>query len=367
MAIYKIFPSKDASIYTEYPSMNTGIDEILECSLYIKDITLEISRFLIQFSDKEIKDIIENQIKNQEFKAYVKLFASNVESINSNTKILTYPIAEDWEMGYGKYLDKKPNIKGVSWFRTDSLTKWTTSSFAPNTTASFPDSIPGGGVWYTNFSSSQSLSYNEPVDLSIDITEIVKNWYSGSIPNYGLIFKQPEYSELEDFSAERTSILRYFSLDTNTIYPPCLEFRWDDSVYTTGSSLIIPYSDNIISITNNKGLYNSDEVINFTIASAPKYPMRTFTTSSLFVTNYLLPETSYYGIQDSQTKQMVIDFDKNYTKISSDGVKNYFTIYMKGLEPERRYNILIKIILNNGETLIYDKKISFKVVNYNGG
>jgi len=30
MAVYKIFPTKDASIYSYYPSKNTGIDEILD-------------------------------------------------------------------------------------------------------------------------------------------------------------------------------------------------------------------------------------------------------------------------------------------------------------------------------------------------
>ena len=30
MAVYKLFPSKDASIYSFYPTMNTGIDSIIE-------------------------------------------------------------------------------------------------------------------------------------------------------------------------------------------------------------------------------------------------------------------------------------------------------------------------------------------------
>jgi hypothetical protein len=37
MGIYKIYPSKDATLYSEYPSMNTGLDEIIEASTYLKD------------------------------------------------------------------------------------------------------------------------------------------------------------------------------------------------------------------------------------------------------------------------------------------------------------------------------------------
>ena len=30
MAVYKIFPSSDATLYSKFPAQNTGLDEILE-------------------------------------------------------------------------------------------------------------------------------------------------------------------------------------------------------------------------------------------------------------------------------------------------------------------------------------------------
>jgi len=32
MAVYKLFPTKDATLYSYYPAMNTGLDAILEAS-----------------------------------------------------------------------------------------------------------------------------------------------------------------------------------------------------------------------------------------------------------------------------------------------------------------------------------------------
>jgi hypothetical protein len=32
MAIYKIFPTQDATLYSAYPTMNTGLNAILETS-----------------------------------------------------------------------------------------------------------------------------------------------------------------------------------------------------------------------------------------------------------------------------------------------------------------------------------------------
>ncbi len=37
MAVYKLFPTKDSSIYSKSGSMNTGIDEILDASTYIEE------------------------------------------------------------------------------------------------------------------------------------------------------------------------------------------------------------------------------------------------------------------------------------------------------------------------------------------
>ena len=62
MAIYKITPEKDATLYTEYPSMNTGIDAILEASTYLKDSNAQTSRYLIKFSQTEINNIFDTHI-----------------------------------------------------------------------------------------------------------------------------------------------------------------------------------------------------------------------------------------------------------------------------------------------------------------
>jgi hypothetical protein len=62
------------------------------------------------------------------------------------------------------------------------------------------------------------------------------------------------------------------------------------------------------------------------------------------------------------TDEFVINFDTQYTQISSDINGNYFDVYMNGLEPERYYKILIKTIID-GSTLIFDDHYYFKIVN----
>ena len=82
MAVYKLFPEKDATIYSEYELKNTGIDEILELDLAFNSDTptgvsssliTETSRYLLKFPDSGISDIIDNKISGAGYKAYLKL------------------------------------------------------------------------------------------------------------------------------------------------------------------------------------------------------------------------------------------------------------------------------------------------------
>ena len=57
MAVYKIFPEKDATMYSLFPNMNTGMDEIIEATETVfaySDPNPQTSRFLIKFSNDDL-------------------------------------------------------------------------------------------------------------------------------------------------------------------------------------------------------------------------------------------------------------------------------------------------------------------------
>jgi len=256
-------------------------------------------------------------------------------------------------MGTGKYLDNPAIFNGVSWYSTASYTgssnNWTNASFYIT---------PGGGSW-TSPAVTQSFSYNDSKDIEVKVTSIFSNWSSGQ-NNYGILIKHS--SSLENRS-DSYIVLNYFSIDTRTIFPPCLEMRWDDSVYNTGSLQVIGNSNTILNIANNP-LYikNKTEKYTFRISARDKYPVRTFSTASIYTVNKALPSSSYWAIQDVKTEDMIIDFDNSYTKISCDTNGSYFDIYVNGLEPERYYKVLIKSVLNSGETVVSDGDCIFKII-----
>lgn len=389
MSVYKLFPEKDATIYSAYPAQNTGMDEILEVSTTYTPNSPQVSRFLIQFSTTEFTNFINNTISgsvtdatgslltsSKAFEADLRCFIADVSGLNTDTTLEVFPLFESWNMGTGKAHDTPTTGNGCSWkYRLFSGSgEWTSPDALPdNVSSNYSSSNPGGGTWYSstinidgqniNVTGSQVLSYANDKDIKIDVTNPIKIWYSGSYTNHGFIVKQSNEDEFKS-DLSKVATIKYFSIDTHTIYPPCLDIKWRDWVFDTGSSTntIIDTPNIVASLAENKGQYRRDSIQKFYINCRPQYPERAFKTTSLYTTNYYLPTSSYYAVKDLDTNEFIIDFDNDYTQISADENGSYFKLYMNGLEPERYYQILVKTEIG-GNTLVLDDNYYFKVIN----
>lgn len=374
MAVYKIFPTADTTLYSGYLTMNTGLDEILETSTNFKIGELQsdgqypqASRFLIKFDTSEIQDVVNGKTAGTSWAANLRCFVAKATGLSGTTTVAVNAVAESWNMGTGRYLDRPENQNGASWRWRDysGSTAWTTSGYSSGITGSFnvtnnPTSA-GGGVWYTGSQVSQTFDYYSDLDLNIDVTSIVRSWYTGSLNNYGFIVRQTQSQEfINDINAQVE--LKYFSRDTHTIYPPCLEFKWNDYVYNTGSLEVLQTTPATLAVAQNPGVFYSSSVNVFRVNARPTYPPRTWVTGSWYTINYALPSSSYYAVKDLDTDEYVVNFDPTYTKISCDNQGSYFTLYMNGLEPERYYKLLIQTTVN-GSTLVFDNNYHFKIVN----
>jgi hypothetical protein len=380
MAIYKLFPTKDSTLYSGYPQMNTGLDSIIEATtdFLINSPNQEegslpqASRFLVQFDLDEILNVIDVIASGSSTKSFLRVYSANARGLTSDTTILVNAVGQNWDMGSGEYL-LNPLVKdGCSWnFRLSSGSgTWTTNTPSLGITGSFEGSSgnDGGGAWYTasvapSMSISQSFSFYSNLDINTEVTSIVSNWSSSTFVNYGFIVRQSESQEFVNDVNQQTE-LKFFSRDTNTIYPPQLEIKWDDSIFSTGSSLTteLVTTNALLSLSNNKEHYYPEEIAKLKINAIEKFPARTYLTSSGYTKNFYLPSaSSLYAIKDSKTNEYVIDFDPSFTKISADENSSFFNLYMNGLEPERYYTALIQITIN-GETRIFDTDLEFKVI-----
>lgn len=366
MAVYKIFPSSDATIYSKYPAQNTGLDEILEVAVKNSDNPAnslvagvsttstydDLRRSLIKFSDSDLDKI--KSFATGSWKAGLKLYLANAENLSTTYNLEIRQVSQSWDMGTGQFGDSPETRNGVCWYSTSS---YFTSASSWATVPQQYFMTPGGGSWTGSYYASQSFNNNSAKDVNADVSNIVNSWFSGS-QNNGFIVKFPNL--IESSSASYIGV-SFFSVDTHTIYPPALEMKWDDSSYT-GSLSEISDSNFVVTIGNNQGTYKTQtEKVKFRINARDKYPARVFITSSFYTINKRLPQTTYWAIQDLKTTDMIVDFDTDYTKVSYDQNGSFASLYLNGLEPERYYKLLVKTTLPTGETIDVDNDCIFKI------
>ena len=386
MAYYSIFPEKDATIYS-HPNrtgLNTGRDEILEL-LEEKDSNKEIyypSRFLIKFKNTEIKDVIENKltgiaraVKNETCQVCLEVFSTEHKALHTDHIIQVQAISQSWDEGTGRFKNNPSSSNGCTWeMRTDTGSSaraiWATSSFAANSTGSSCDfMISGGGTWWTgtNYTADTSFSNADNLDINVNVTKFIQYFsasffqgatYPTGIENEGFLIKKPEPTECD--ASASFGELQYFSSDTHTIYPPKLTFKWDDSSYSH-SGTTLTSGDIFLSLYNNKAEFQRKSKQRFRLTTRKRYPDRTFTTSSNYLDIQYLPSSSYYGLRDATTDEIIIPFDTKFTKLSADSDGMYFDLFMEGLQPERYYKLMFRVDNNDGIN-IYDEDYFFKVI-----
>ena len=382
MAVLKIFPDKDATLYSLFPNMNTGLDEIVEATETVfaySDPNPQTSRFLIQFANEDLASAISlipqslfnsgSTTSTGSWNAKLQCFIATATGLSVTTSIDCFPAAQTWDMGTGRYLDEPISTDGCSWIWAgySGSTIW---SAPVGATSSFTSSVPaGGGVWYTGsqYTSSVTFSYRTNKDINLDVTNTVKAWTtsSGTVPttkllNYGFLLKQRlEFVDNKNYQPE----LKYFSVDTNTIYPPALQISWNDFTYITSSNIpVLNTLPATITLAQNPGVFYSESINRFRINARPEYPVQLWQTESVYLNNYYLPTASYYAIKDLETNEYIVDFDPIYTKLSADTTSSYFDMYMNFLQPERYYTILIQSTINNS-TIVFNDQYYFKVIN----
>tara|TARA_R110001606_G_scaffold352769_3_gene503209 strand:+ start:2456 stop:3889 length:1434 start_codon:yes stop_codon:yes gene_type:complete len=476
MAVYKLFPLQDTTIYSFYPNMNTGIDAMIEVGNLNVNINPvpQVFRYLIEFDQNEINTVVDTVVKSAQFSSSLKCYVANAQGIDFNTNLEIYPVSGSWNNGTGTYLDIPFTTNGCSWnYRLyegagewDSIgslkiganlsftgggtpndatfsgnitdvggqstanitivanggvftsitvnssdSTWnevdtvlliasdlTTLGFTGNLTpitiditqdvidygepyvTAYYSGSTGGGNWYTGsldsnmqIEVSQSFKQRSKKDLDVNVTDIVQTWYSSSknatgagvtfttMSNDGFIVKWEDAIEFSSVDAIQP-IIQFYSVDTNTIFPPVLEIKWDDQLFNTGSLPPMTTSDLFVALDNNPGVFYSESINRFRLNCRPDYPTRVFMTQSIDTINHYLPKGSMWAIKDLDTNEFIVDFDPEFTKISCDAKSNYFDVYMAGLQPERYYKILIQTSIS-GSTIVKDDNYYFKIVN----
>lgn len=333
------YPQSDASIYREFPTRNTGLDEILEVGTTSNGT--QAVRSLIQFDITNLSASVAIGDVNPSSQFELILYIANATDLNAGQMIEGKIVSQSWIEGTGYfYQEVLQAADGVTWKNAKSGSLW---AITGSTTSSV------GAI-------SQSAS-RPMTDFSFDMTSTVRNWISGSVPNNGMIFKFPDFDEVDPTNMGN---FKFFSKDTHTVYRPTLVAKWNDQIWNTGSLQLSP-SHSLLAVPGNvKESYQKNEVVRVDIYVRERYPLKR--ADNIFTTydgNRALPTSSYYSIVDEQTGNVIIPFD-DFSRVSVDPAGSYMTFKVQNMFPQRYYRVLLKVV-HDGLSEVFDNNIIFTV------
>lgn len=348
---YFLTASKDASIYLQQPTQNTGLDEILEVSKTYYGNLKDVAHSLIKFDTTHLSTLISS---GEVTMTSAELILRECESseIPLDYTIYAYQVSQSWDMGIGTRFDEI-STDGVSWNKRTTTDNWLVGDYTTGTTGSFNGK---GGTWYTGSVATQSFSY-ETSDIQMDVLEPMNVWLSGSVPNEGWILKHS--SEVEN-DTDDYGQLKFFSKETNTIYQPKVRIGWDDSSFVTGSLTELDADDIHVTFKRLKSRYKRGSKPEIRVFGREKYPLKTYTNTYGYTDVKYLPETTYYQVKDVITDEVIVPFS-DYTKVSCDSNGNYFKLNLTNWEYSRDYYIEIKVDRNGVIEYFEDKDLTFTV------
>ena len=342
--------SKDATIYLQQPTQNTGLDEILEVSKTYYGSLKDIAHTLIKFETTPLsQSIASGDITMSSAEMILRECESS--EIPIDYTIYAYAVTQSWDMGIGTRFDDI-STDGVSWNKR-TADNWLLGEYYSGTTGSFNGK---GGTWFTGSYSTQSFSY-ETSDIEMDVKVTMDEWISGSLPNQGFILK---YDTSLENDTQDYGQLKFFSKETNTIYQPKLRIGWDDSSFSTGSLTELTSDDIHVTFKRLKNRYKRGSKPEIRVFGREKYPLKTYTNQYSYTDVKYLPSSTYYQIKDIVTEDVIVPFG-DYTKVSCDSNGNYFKLDLTNWEYNRDYYIQIKVDRNGVIEYFEDKDLTFTI------
>ena len=348
---YFLTASKDASIFLQQPTQNTGLDEILEVSKVYYGSLKDTARSLIKFDTDSLSSKLSDGSVTMSV-AEMVLRETEPTEIPLSYSLEINPISQSWEMGNGTRFDDI-STSGCTWNYRDSGSNWLPTN-VPNSGSATGSFDGKGGMWYTASQATRSYDY-ESSDLIVDVSSSFSFWLDEGYSNEGFIIKHESSKEDNDIDYGQ---LKFFGKETHTIYQPKVRIGWDDSRYETGSLQALP-EEYKISLKRLKKSYKAGGRYDIEVFARELYPQKTFNNTFGYSTGSLLPTSSFYQIKDNESDDIIIPFGE-YSKLSTYGNKSRISLDLTNFEVNRSYKVELKVEIS-GSSEYFDDDYIFEV------
>ena len=339
---YFLTASKDATIFQQQPTQNTGLDEILEVSKIYYGSLKDVARSLVKFDTNTLsQSLVDGDVTMSVAELVMRETEPSEIALDYSLEI--NPVSQSWEMA----------VDGATWNYRDSGSDWLPTG-VPNSGSATGSDDGKGGMWYTGSQVTQSYDY-ESSDLIVDVSSSLSFWIDGGYSNEGFIIKHSSAKENNDIDYGQ---LKFFSKETHTIYQPKIRIGWDDSQYETGSLTALA-EEYKVSLKRLKKSYKLGWRGDIEVFARELYPQKTFSNTFGYSTGSLLPTSSFYQIRDNESNDIIIPYG-DYSKISTYDNKSRIKLDLTNFEVNRSYKVEMKIE-RSGSIEYHDDDYIFEV------
>lgn len=324
--IIRVKPYKDAFTFGGLVKKNTGLDEILEIGHSDLQGAEGSSRAFLSFRLPLL-----STYRKVAHRVILNLKEVHSENLTSPCILKVYKVSDDWLEGTG-HISDDPNIE-------DGINRETEPA----------ESTFIGDIEFT--------PENDVLDIKLDITKLVDSLLFQDTVSLMIRFAD---EELADSVGSR---IMYYSKDTHTCSWPYLDFEIDDSLQDSKDLEEVQKGSIRLIVQNLQTRYRKGEQYRINVNAIPAYPIRQFSTSSIYRKNYRVPTGLTYGIVDEYTRETIIEAKNNLgTIISSDNSGSFFILNTNELEPERYYYLEFALPESSiSKYQILDNRYTFRI------
>lgn len=229
MGVFRIYPNKDNWITDAHPDGDTSIRasgsnhgrspalNIFARKGDISSASIELARSLVRFDITELSGKIYTDLAIPSSSVTYKLRMFDMrheDTVPTSYDLFVYPVSRSWDEGVGIDDDKHNDSGWANWLSASSTQTWDAT----------------GSDFYstTNFgSASQRFDYGNE-DLEVNVSDLVINWLTASIPNYGIVIK---LGDSEEKNGTNYFVKKFHGRETKFVdRMPYIEARWSNDV-----------------------------------------------------------------------------------------------------------------------------------------
>ena len=379
--------TKDATIYQRFPTLNTGMDEILE----VGKVTQELDGGNM-FSSASVRFLMDFDVPSgsfpEEAKYFLNLHIAHTTGLDRYQKLHVHTVTQSWDEGSGIRFQNTVVFTGRTRLipvldpDTGERTGWERVADDSGRLTGPSAWTRDGATWAdaTREESWQELGgdfdpveaaefeFIEPriTDVRIEVTDLFRDINDGTIPQEdwrGIIVKFPDEDEGDP---QNVGNVRFFSRDTHTVFEPRLEVAWENQEFNPPAELrsiaeLGGLANKVkVAPRNLKQEYIRGERGRIYLVVRDAYPNKSFNTVQRYRNTYYLPETSYFRITDSVSGVKLYDFDE-FSALGCDEEGSYIELDTSGLEINRHYTLELKVRTDD-TTFFPDFNHNFRVV-----